>query len=195
MIQRDAATELLKPLAAPTLAAFGAAKQHSEFGRKATAGGREVCSPIALALLDGISFWSYFAGELDQAYGKLPQVDRMKTKHPLTNAWLVSDKVCVRMRSDIAGVDVEQLSLFDLESDVPGVPELVALTWGHSGPERFAPTFVHFTDAGQAWRIPVATLDEQQPVAVPVKPPTPKLSSSRTDRAKDAEQASGDESR
>ncbi len=96
------------------------------------------------------------------------------------------------MRSDIAGVNVEQLMLPGIEALEQTTPDLIALTWEHAGPERFGPTFVHLTPTGQAWRIPVASLLDQATVPVPIAPPAPKLTSSRPKRVDDAQGAAGD---
>lgn len=177
MIPRDVAAGHLLPLAQPTMSAFTEARQHCKRYQDATSGGRAHCSRPALGLMDGVSFWGFFASLLVEKYDSIPNVAKLDFGHPLTHAWNVGSVLCVQLKSDVAALDTEQMIIPGLEGIEAAVPHLVALTWSHAGALRFDPAFVHLTPEGQPWRIPVAALLEQPVTPIPTIVPKPQLSS------------------
>jgi len=192
MISRDLAADQLTRLAAPTMTAFTEARQHCKRIQDASTEGRAVCSQPALGLMDGVTFWGFFASLLINEFAAVPGVEKIDGGHVFTHAWLLDETMCVQLKSDIDQLDVEQLMLPGIEDLEIAVPHLIALTWEHAGAERFGPTFVHLTPHGQDWQLPVAALLEEPVAAVPANVPKPQVTS-RTQPAEDAKDAETDE--
>lgn len=185
MISRDDAAVLLQPLAAPTQAAYSAAQARVERSKEATLAGRAQCDRATLALLDGVARWGFLASGLNHGFEPLPSVSRIQGRHPLLHAWTVGDDLHVQLKSDLAGLDVEQLPIPGLTSP-RGARDLVVLTWRHGPEDAFGPTFVNVTASGQMWRLPVADLMLMPTAVAPVQVPKAKLSSTKKAVDKDA---------
>jgi hypothetical protein len=186
MIPRDQALPLLKPLATPTLDAFAEARQVAEAGQKAMSAARSACPPPVRNVMDGVALWALFASALGRTYGEVATVRAAPTKHSLSHAWIVDDRLRVQLKSDIDALDVEQLSLVAPDEDPSLVPPLIALTWQHAD-RTSSPKFVHLNADGPQWSLPVAALLELPSTAV--APPVARaLVTSKRDTAEDAAQ-------
>jgi len=161
MLARNEAAPLLRPLAGPTLLAFGEARSALKAQREALADEADRMAPPVLALLQGFQFWAPFASFLSEHYRTIDSVVRDATSHPLEHVWYVGSEIQLRLKSEIDQLSKEQRML-TLDGVRTTRPTLVVLTWQHLGSDRAAPTFVGM-DAGRArWNLPAEALVADQ---------------------------------
>jgi hypothetical protein len=179
MISREQAVPLLRPLAAPTMEALSFAAAQTQLASTATQAGRSLCRAQVLGMVDGVVHWGHFSSSLVHNYGRVAGVVEKAGGHPLSHVWLVDGQLEIHLKSDIANIDHEQLSMPIPESGPPGSPHFIALTSRRDKAGIRKASFQLMTRSGAQWRIPLESLVEVQVSSIKPTSPRAKVTSIR----------------
>lgn len=183
MLESDQAEAYLKRLAQSTIDAFTDARAIYGTVQDALEPVRPRLSRQVGGVIDGVSYWGFFATCLTERYALVEGVARDRETHPLAHHWTIEELITVQLKSDTGNLPLLQAMLPGMR-EVRGLErELVILTWDHDHVDRFDPTFVQMDGRREAWRLPVAALLDENVATIDTAAPKATVSSSRTDVA------------